>query len=154
MCNKRNNHINNYLHRASKYIVNWCVENEINVIVIGKNKGWKQKTDKMKNKEVKQSFIQIPHARFIDLIEYKAKAKGIEVITVEESYTSGTSFLDNESPTKKHYDKDRRKYRGLFKSNKDIKIHSDVNGAYQIIKKQFKDFKYDNDYLHPRIVNL
>lgn len=154
MCNKRNNHINNYLHRASKYIVNWCVDNEIDLIIIGKNKGWKQNVDGIKKKETKQSFIQIPHARLIDLIEYKAKAKGIKVITIEESYTSGTSFIDNEKPNKEYYNKDRRKFRGLFKSNEGIKIHSDVNGAYQIIKKQFKDFKYDNDYLHPNIVNL
>ena len=76
------------------------------------------------------------------------------MITIEESYTSGTSFIDNENPNKKYYNKDRRKFRGLFKSNEGIKIHSDVNGAYQIIKKQFKDFKYDNDYLHPNIVSL
>ena len=56
---------------------------------------------------------------------------------VEESYTSGTSFLDNELPIKENYDKSRRKHRGLFKSNNGTLINADVNGAFQILKKVF-----------------
>ena len=69
------------------------------------------------------------------MITYKAKKSGITVLTHEESYTSGTSFLDGELPTKKFYNKSRRKHRGLFVSNAGIKINADVNAAYQILKK-------------------
>jgi putative transposase len=41
-----------------------------------------------------QTFVQIPHARFIDILTYKAKLVGIDVVIVEESYTSKASFLD------------------------------------------------------------
>ncbi len=56
---------------------------------------------------------------------------------VEESYTSGTSFLDGEAPTKDRYDKSRRVHRGLFQANDGRKINADVNGAYQIMQSAF-----------------
>ena len=65
------------------------------------------------------------------------KTKELKVIITEESYTSGTSFLDNESPIKENYDKSRRVYRGLFKSNNGKLINTDVNGNCQIMKKVF-----------------
>ena len=68
------------------------------------------------------------------MIEYKAKLEGIEVRIVSESYTSGTSFLDGEKPTKDYYDKSRRVKRGLFRSNNGILINADINAAYQMIK--------------------
>lgn len=88
-------------------------------------------------KKNNQEFVQIPFARFIEMIQYKAKNVGIAVITTEESYTSGTSFIDNEEPKKEFYNKKRRVNRGLFVSNSGIQINADLNGAYQIIKKVF-----------------
>lgn len=41
-----------------------------------------------------QKFVQIPHARFIELLTYKAELAGIAVVIQEESYTSKASFLD------------------------------------------------------------
>ena len=57
----------------------------------------------------------------------------------EESYTSRTSFLDNELPIKQNYNKSRKIYRGLFKSNKGRLINNDVNGSLQIMKKVFSN---------------
>jgi putative transposase len=132
---KRNNMITDLIHKASKNIVKYALSCETNTIIIGNNKNWKQNS-KM-NKKVNQSFIGVPHQQFIQMIQYKAADVGINVILTEESYTSGTSFLDNESPIKENYNKSRRKYRGLFISNKGIKINADINGAYQIMKKVF-----------------
>ena len=89
------------------------------------------------SKNVNQSFVGIPHMRFIQMVQYKAQNVGLNVIITEESYTSGTSFLDNEEPVKANYDRSRRVKRGLFVSNQVIKINADVNGAYQIMKKVF-----------------
>lgn len=75
----------------------------------------------------------------------------------EESYTSGTSFLDNEDPIKENYKKERRVYRGLFVSNDGKKINADVNGAYQIMKKVIPDAfskGIEGAGLHPTIINL
>lgn len=132
---KRNAKITDYLHKTSRFIVNYAKQHSVSVIVIGHNKEWKQHS--VLSKRVNQHFVQIPFNTLIQQIQYKAEEFGIKVILVEESYTSGTSFLDNELPTKENYDKSRRKHRGIFKSNNSILINADVNGAFQILKKAF-----------------
>lgn len=88
------------------------------------------------------------------MIQYKAEECGITIILTEESYTSGTSFIDNEAPTKENYNKSRRIKRGLFKSNQDTLINADLNGAYQILKKAFP-IKWDRGCaLHLFVVNI
>lgn len=138
---KRNRKIDDYLHKASRIVVNRCVEQGISTIVIGKNKNWKQKSKL--SKRVNQNFVQLPFARLIQMIEYKAKEYGIAVILTEESYTSGTSFLDGEAPIKENYNKSRRVHRGLFKSNDGKLINADVNGAFQIMRKVFPNVSAD-----------
>lgn len=137
LTNKRNAKINDYMHKASLKLINYALENGANTIVIGYNKGWKQKPEL--SKKVNQSFVGIPSQRFIEMVQYKAENVGLNVVLTEESYTSGTSFLDEEDPVKENYDKSRRIYRGLFMSNNGIKINADVNGAYQIMKKAFPE---------------
>ena len=132
---KRNFKIEDSLHKISKFIVTSALSNDINTIIIGNNKEWKQSISL--GKRVNQSFVNIPHQKLIEKIIYKAKSVGINVILTEESYTSGTSFLDGESPTKEFYNKKRRLHRGLFISNHSVQINADVNAAYQIMKKVF-----------------
>jgi putative transposase len=152
---KRYNKINNFFHKASKMIIDYCVSNNIDTIVIGKNDTWKQNCNMQK--KVNQIFVQIPYENFIKMIKYKGQDIGITVIENEESYTSGTSFLDNETPIKENYNKNRRKFRGLFISNKGIKINADCNGAYQIMRKVFPK-AFTNGivgvHLHPIILNV
>ena len=149
---KRNSKIDDYLHKASRYIINCCLKADIHTIVIGKNKEWKQNSKL--SKKVNQNFVQIPFARLIETIQYKAKEQGIAVILTEESYTSGTSFIDNEEPVKENYNKARRIFRGLFVSNNGVKINADLNGAYQILKKVVP-IKWDRGcVLHPFVVNV
>lgn len=132
---KRNNMIDDKLHKASKSIIDYALSCEANTIVIGNNKDWKR--DSTMSKKVNQKFIGIPHQRLIQMIQYKAENVGINVVLTEESYTSGTSFLDNEMPNKQNYNKSRRVHRGLFVSSDGKKINADVNGSLQIIKKVF-----------------
>lgn len=155
LTNKRNNLIDDLIHKASRKVVNYALSYGANTIIIGNNKDWKRNS-KM-NKKVNQNFISIPHQKLIQQIEYKAKLVGINVIVTEESYTSGTSFLDNELPIKDNYNKNRRVFRGLFVSNKGIKINSDVNGSLQIMKKVFPnvfDYGIEDLGLNPIRVNL
>jgi putative transposase len=151
---KRNQIVDNYLHQASRYIVDRAHNDGISVIVIGSNKGWKQNSGM--SKRVNQSFIQIPYNRLIEMIQYKAEEYGISVVTTEESYTSGTSFLDNEKPVKNNYRKERRVHRGLFQSDTGKLINADVNGSLQILKKVFPN-AFSNGIedvaLHPVVVN-
>ncbi|MBO5095794.1 MAG: transposase [Bacilli bacterium] len=158
LTNKRNNIINDLIHKASRKVIEYALSCDANTIVIGNNKNWKQNS-KMSAK-VNQSFVGIPHSKLIQQIQYKAEDYGINVILTEESYTSGTSFLDNELPIKENYNKNRRIYRGLFKSNSGRLINADVNASYQILKKVFPNI-YNNvnhgieDYVfNPIRVNL
>lgn len=132
---KRNNKVKTWMHKASKYVIDYCVLYGIDTLVCGYSAGWKQESDM--GKKVNQKFVTIPFDMFINQLEYKCQNIGIRFVQTEESYTSGTSFLDNESPVKANYDKSRRIYRGMFKSNNGKLINSDVNGSYQIMKKVF-----------------
>lgn len=132
---KRDNKIEYFLHCASKSVVEYCKENNINTIVIGLNKTWKQESSL--SKSINQNFVSIPYDKFIGKVKYKAEEDGMTIIVNEESYSSGTSFLDLEMPVKENYNKARRVFRGLFISNTGIKINSDVNGSLQIMKKVF-----------------
>ena len=142
---KRNRKVKDYMHKASRAVIHMALENGIGTIVIGKNDEWKQKLSVKKDTEWKnnvhkrkktnQNFVSIPHNILIDMIKYKGALEGIRVIEIRESYSSGTSYLDEEQPVKKNYDKSRRIHRGLFRSNKGIFINADVNAAYQIMKR-------------------
>ena len=129
--------IEDRLHKISRAIVNDLSQRGVSTVVVGKNTGQKINS-KLKN------FVQVPLFRLIEMIKYKAELAGIKFIQVNESYTSGTSFLDNELPTKAFYNKERRRFRGLFLSNKLKRINADVNASFQIMKKAYEKFTYDD----------
>lgn len=139
----RNQKMSRFAHEASKRIVDFALSHELNTIIIGKNKGQKQRS--RMSKQNNQNFIGIPHQVMINLIKYKANLAGIVVIQHSESYTSQTSFLDKEEPIRENGNKarqrkglspiKRRLKRGLYKANTGQLINADVNGALQIIKK-------------------
>ena len=133
LTDKRYEKIKYLMHCASKKVVNYCVENKIDTLIIGLNKKWKQEN------ENKQNFTYIPFDMFVKQIQSKCEEYGIEVVMTEEAYTSGTSFLDKEQPIKENYNKERRVHRGLFIANNGKTINADVNGAYQIMKKVVPD---------------
>lgn len=152
---KRNNKIDNLIHKASRSIVDYASSCDANTIIIGNNKDWKRESSM--SKVVNQTFIGIPHQTLINQVIYKAQNLGINVILTEESYTSGTSFLDSEAPTKENYNKSRRIFRGLFKSNKGKLINADVNASYQIMRKVFPnvfDYGIEDLGLNPIRVGL
>ena len=155
LTNKRNNKMEYFMHKASKEVIRYCLDLGIDTLVIGLNKEWKQEAKLVKS--ANQTFVQISYDNFISKLTYKCKDVGIKIITHEESYTSGTSFLDAENPCKEFYNKSRRIVRGLFKSNNGTLINSDLNGAYQIMKKVFPN-AFANGILgadlHPVVINL
>ena len=133
LTNKRNNKINDYLHKASSLIVNKMCQEDIRCLIIGKNDKWKQEVNI--GKANNQNFVNIPHSRFIDMLKYKCERVGIKVVLVNENYTSKCSFLDNESVEKHDIYDGKRIKRGLFQSKEGKLINADVNGSYNILKK-------------------
>ena len=139
------------MHCISKRVVDYCVMYGIDTLIVGRNKGWKQENGG------KQNFTYIPYEMFENMLQYKCENNGIKCILTNESYTSGTSFLDNEQPCKENYDKSRRVHRGLFVSNNGTKINADVNGAYQIMKKVIPDAfakGIEGVGLHPTVIQM
>ena len=131
---KRNNIMNDYIHKTTRYIINYCKENLIDTIVIGNNKFQKQNKKKKQIRGLK-NFIQVPIKRVIEQLKYKLEYENIRLIETEESYTSKTSFLDNEIPNKETIPRGKRIKRGIFKRPNGEYVNADVNGSLQILSK-------------------
>lgn len=156
---KRNNIMQTHLHRMSRTIIRYCEFYQINTIIIGRNKDWKR--DSKMSKKVNQKFVQIPHEKFINMIDYKAQEVGISVKVIDERYTSKSSFIDNDIlPTKfGNYEfSGKRTKRGLYESKDGMLINADVNGAYNILRKSNPEFKYHDGIqgisLYPIILTI
>lgn len=130
---RRGYKIKDYMHKASRYIVNHLVSNNINTLVLGYNQGWKQ--DTRMGKVSNQNFVSIPFYTFKNMLEYKCKTEGITVNVQEESYTSKVSFIDNEDIKKHETYLGKREQRGLFRSGTGQTINADLNGSLNILKK-------------------
>ncbi|WP_425453876.1 IS200/IS605 family accessory protein TnpB-related protein [Oceanobacillus arenosus] len=89
--NKRFNQVKDLFHKASYQIERIALEEDIDKIIIGQNKGWKQHSNIGKRNN--QSFTMIPYALLIQMITYKAERHGIRVVVTEESYSSQASFF-------------------------------------------------------------
>ena len=139
---KRNNRINDYLHKTTKIFVNYLVSKKINNVVIGYNKEWKQGINigRVNN----QNFVQIPYYKLLNMLTYKCEIEGISVIVTEESYTSKCSFLDDEDICKHEKYVGKRIKRGLYKASDGRLINADVNGALNILKKVIGKFEYNS----------
>ena len=144
---KRNRKVKDYFHKTSRFIVNHLVSNQINTLIIGYNKGWKQEVNI--GKKNNQKFVQIPFMMLRDMISYKCKLEGIKVIITEESYTSKCSFIDNEEIKKKEVYDGKRIKRGLYKSKDGKLINADINGSYNIMRKGLKKASLDGKVTYP-----
>lgn len=140
----RTRQIDHYLHTASRRIIDLLVTEGIGTLVIGKNPLWKQ--DMNMGRRGNQNFVSVPHARFIEMLIYKATLVGIQVIVTEESYTSKASFLDGDPlpvfdarRQESAVFSGRRVKRGLYRSASGRQINADVNGAYNILRKVLPD---------------
>lgn len=130
---KRNCKIKDYMHKASKEVVDLLVDFNVGTLVIGKNINWKDEAN-MGDKN-NQSFISIPHAEFIEMLQYKCQLKCIDIIIQQESHTSKCSLLDLEPVEHREKYVGRRVKRGLFKSSTGIMLNADVNGSGNIMRK-------------------
>ena len=150
--NKRNRKIKDHFHKVSKFVINYCLQYNIDTIVIGHIKNCKQNSNigRVNN----QNFVQIPHTMLHQQLEYKAQENNINFIVQDENYTSQCSFLDNESIEEHKVYIGQRESRGIFKSTKGY-INADINASYNIIKnaipKAFAD-GIEGIGLHPVVL--
>lgn len=138
--NNRNNKVNDYVLKTCRYIINYCIDNEIGNLVIGYNPEIQDEINLGKRNN--QNFVNIPIGKIREKLEYLCEFYGINFVEQEESYTSKASFFDNDeipvydkNNTKKYEFSGKRIKRGLYKSKNGILINADVNGALNILKK-------------------
>jgi len=148
---KRKFKIEDYFHKTSKYIIDYCVNNNIKNIVIGYNQDWKQNANM--GKKNNQKFICIPYLKLIKMIEYKAFDVGIKVICHEEAYTSKCDALSCEKICKHSEYLGKRLKRGLFQSGCGKIINSDINGALNILRKVIGDVFIENQLIEGLVFN-
>ena len=130
---KRECKINDYMHKSSRFVINYCIKNQIANIVIGNNKDWKQECNMGKRNN--QNFVSIPFEKIISMMQYKAEEYGINVIITEESYTSKVDHFAGEEMCKHEHYLGKRVKRGLFKSSTGKIVNADTNGAIGILRK-------------------
>ncbi len=142
---KRYWQLQDWMHKASRLAVNFCLAHDLGRIVIGTNRNWKQSVNLGKRNN--QNFVMLPHAKFIEMVRYKAEEYGIQVTVREESYTSKASALDmdviadfdpKQGKTKPVFSGKRIK-RGLYRSSDGRLINADINGAANIGRKELGD---------------
>jgi IS605 OrfB family transposase len=136
---KRNCYTRDYINKAARWLINLCIENQIDTIVYGRNKG--QKDGINLGEKVNQEFVQIPHYKLFQRIQQLALIFGIRVVETEESYTSKASFFDDDFlPTFGEKPEGwtasgKRVLRGLYRTAQGWLINADCNGAANIMKK-------------------
>ena len=149
---RRNNKIKDYMHKLSSAIIQYMEANTLNTLIVGKNDGWKTNIDigRVNN----QNFVSIPFNMLISMLEYKCKLAGINIVIVNEAYTSKCSFLDGETIQKHDTYKGKRIKRGLFVSSRGIKINADINSSLNIMVVGLKQLNVKRDVLVLEPANL
>ena len=145
---KRNNRVNDAIKKTARYIINYCIANEIGTLIVGYNADFKRNSNigKVNN----QNFVQIPLGNLRQQLEFLCWRCGIEYIEQEEAYTSKSSFLDKDvlpeyKPEQPYTGKfsGKRIHRGLYHSANGTIVNADVNGAANIMRKCKQNVNFD-----------
>lgn len=137
---KRNNKVNDYMSKAARMIINYCIKNDIGILVVGYNETFQRNVNLGKSKN--QTFVNIPYGKLREKLEYLCKLNGIVYVKQEESYTSKASFWDkdiipvyNDDNPKTYAFSGKRIHRGMYQCADGGILNADVNGALNILRK-------------------
>ena len=137
---KREEQIRNLLGYYANRLIEEFKSLGITKLVIGKNKEQKQEIN-LYSKVENRNFCMIPFNKLIEILRYKCEENGIECTEQEESYTSKASFLDSDfipvygNEDGKYEFSGWRNGRTYKIKGKNQKIHADLNGALNIMRK-------------------
>ena len=136
----RNNKVNDYMNKAARKVINYCIANDIGALVVGYNETFQQSSHIGKRNN--QNFVNIPYGQLRSKLEYLCKLNGIIFVKQEESYTSKSSFWDqddipvyNADNPREYQFSGKRVHRGQYKTASGKTINADVNGALNIMRK-------------------
>ena len=137
---KRDEQIRNLLGYYANRLIKEFKSLNVSKLIIGKNKEQKQEID-LHSKLENRNFCMIPFNKLIEILRYKCEENGIECIEQEESYTSRASFIDNDFIPVYGEENDKYEFSGwrnkrIYKiKKKNQRIHADLNGAFNIMRK-------------------
>lgn len=134
---KRDRYIDDAFHKISRRIVDTLVRQNVGMLAVGYNAGWKNNV--CMGSKNNQKFVQIPFARLTSYLKYKCELSGITFVEHEESYTSKCDALALEPICKHEVYLGKRKKRGLFQSSVGKCVNADLNGAWNILRKVVGD---------------
>ena len=136
----RNNKVNDYMNKAARKVIDYCINNDIGTLVAGYNETFQ--CGSHMGKQNNQNFVNIPYGQLRSKLEYLSELNGIIFVKQEESYTSKSSFWDkddipvyNTDNPKEYQFSGNRVHRGLYKTADGRTLNADVNGALNIMKK-------------------
>ncbi len=137
---ERNNKVNDYMNKAARKVIDYCISNDIGTLVVGYNETL-QRSPHI-GKPNNQSLVNIPLGRLRDKLEYLCELNGIRFVKQEESYTSRASFWDkddipvyNSDNPREYIFSGKRVHRGLYRTSDGTTFNADVNGALNIMRK-------------------
>lgn len=130
---KKRRKMKDFIHKATRKVVNWCKEHEIDTVAVGHNVDWKQNINL--GRRTNQSFVQVPYGVALDQLRYKLEQEGIRFLDPDEGHTSKCDFLANESIEHHEVYLGKRTSRSWFRSSTGLRVHADVNGALNIGRK-------------------
>ena len=136
----RNNKVNDYMNKAARKVIDYCIANDIGALVVGYNETFQQSSHIGKRNN--QNFVNIPYGQLCSKLEYLCRLNGIIFVKQEESYTSKSSFWDrddipvyNADNPREYQFSGKRVHRGQYKTASGKTINADVNGALNIMRK-------------------
>ena len=136
----RNNKVNDYMNKAARKVINYCIANDMGTLVVGYNETFQRGGHIGKRNN--QNFVNIPYGQLRSKLEYLCKMNGIIFVKQEESYTSKSSFWDrddipvyNADNPREYQFSGKRIHRGQYKTASGKIINADVNGALNIMRK-------------------
>ena len=135
-----NNKVNDYMNKAARMIIDYCINNDIGTLIAGYNVTFQRNSHI--GKQNNQNFVNIPYGRLRDKLAYMCELNGITYVEQEESYTSKASFWDkdnipvynNDNPKEDEFS-GNRVHRGLYKTANGKTFNADINGALNIMRK-------------------
>ena len=143
------------LHASTKRILDYCINNQINTVIIGNIKGIRENNNIGKNNN--QKLHSLPFNQLYNKLSYKLRLNGINLIYQNESYSSGCAPTSVDV-SKEYYNKSKRVKRGLYKDN-NIIYNSDSVGAYNIMRIYKKEKGIDiampiKGLSNPTVINV
>lgn len=138
---KRKNNIRaDFLHKSTRFLVDYCVHHNLNTIVVGDwTKICEKKDGSAKNwgANGNAKLHSFPYLMFYKLMRYKCALVGIRFIVRSEAWTSQCP-PDSLGITRKFAEKSKRIFRGMYRHN-GVLYNADAVGAFNILRKFLLD---------------